>query len=114
MNQETALLNPITTKLSIANPQQQKAVSLTPVRQLQPVNKTESPAAMSGPPVSAIKKPAAMSGPPVSSVKKPAAMSGPPVKMNVETAMATLIPIKKRTPLKIERKKMQPSKEEDN
>jgi hypothetical protein len=110
----TALLNPITTKLSIANPQQQKAVSLTPVRQLQPVNKTESPAAMSGPPVSAIKKPAAMSGPPVSSVKKPAAMSGPPVKMNVETAMATLIPIKKRTPLKIERKKMQPSKEEDN
>jgi hypothetical protein len=30
--------------------------------------------------------------------------------------MATLIPIKKRTPLKIERRKMQPSKEaeEDN
>ena len=69
---------------------------------------------MSGPPVSAIKKPAAMSGPPVSAIKKPAAMSGPPVTMNVETAMATLIPIKKRTPLKIERKKMQPSKEEDN
>jgi hypothetical protein len=110
---KTALLNPITTKLSVAKPQQ-KAVSLTSVRQLQPVKKTESPVAMSGPPVSAIKKPAAMSGPPVSSVKKPAAMSGPPVKMNVETAMATLIPIKKRTPLKIERKKMQPSKEEDN
>jgi hypothetical protein len=71
---------------------------------------------MSGPPASSIKKPAAMSGPPASSIKKPAAMSGPPVTMNVETAMAKLIPVKKMTPLKIERRKMQPSKEneEDN
>jgi hypothetical protein len=81
---KTALLTPIKTKLSVAEPEQQKVASLTPIKQLQPVKK--------------------MRGSPPSSGKGEA----PPLK--------TLTPVKKLTPLKIERRKMQPSKEneEDN
>jgi hypothetical protein len=81
---KTALLNPITTKLSVAEPEQQKTASLTPIRQLQPVTKTR--------------------GSPPSSGKGEA------------PSLQTLTPVKKLTPLKIERRKMQPSKEdqEDN
>jgi hypothetical protein len=81
---KTTLLTPIRTKLSVAEPEQQKVASLTPRKQLQPVKK--------------------MRGSPPSSGKGEA------------PSLKTLTPIKKLTPLKIERKKMQPSKEneEDN
>jgi len=79
---KTALLNPVATKLSVAKPLQQKAASLTPVRQLQPVKKTRGSAPSSG--------------------------------KGEAPSMETLTPVKKMVPLKTERKKMQPSKEEDN